>query len=164
MGALRGKMLIIGGLVLLALYGFAAAADGNASGSAPGAKSFLWVCDRAAVHRLGAPVELAGREDFEARNARGKHVISCLGGWDTVGTPVPVLARPAQPCSECWRGLPDRTTWTRLRFRCGNVADGAYDSALRPGRASPELGPPAASSLDWEMNGRWFPWGTRPSI
>jgi hypothetical protein len=161
---LRGKMLIVGGLVLLALCGFAAAADGNASGSAPGANSFLW----------GAWIgpQFTGSEPpwnwqavkaFEARNARGKHVN--LVHWG-VGTPWGHEFR-------YWLGPLNRarsagavslidmdTASVPLR----NVADGAYDSALRTWASQARSwGHPLLLRFDWEMNGSWFPWGTRPS-
>ena len=161
---LRGKMLIIGGLVLLALYGFAAAADGNASGSAPGAKSFLWGAWIGPQFTGSEPPwNWQAVKDFEARNARGKHVN--LVHWG-VGTPWEHQFR-------YWLGPLNRarsagavslidmdTASVPLR----NVADGAYDSALRTWASQAQSwGHPLLLRLDWEMNGRWFPWGTRPS-
>ena len=162
---LTRKMLIVGWLVLLALLGSAAAADGGGAGRAqPVSQRFLWgAWIGKQFTGTEPPWSWQAVKDFETRNAGGRHV--SLVHWG-VGTPWEHnfnywLSPLNRVRSSGALSLGDmETASASLR----QIANGAYDTALRTWASQARnWGHPMLLRLDWEMNGGWEPWGTRSS-
>lgn len=161
---LTRNLLLIGALALVALFGFSAAAGGNASAGTPGVQRFLWgAWIGKQFTGTEAPWSWQAVKDFEAKNAGGKHM--SLVHWG-VGTPwdhdFNYWLSPLNRVRNAGRvSLVDAVT-DSVPLR--QVANGAYDTALRTWAIQAKLwGHPFLLRFDFEMNGGWEPWGTRPS-
>jgi mannan endo-1,4-beta-mannosidase len=100
---------------------------------------------------------------FEARNAGGKHVSAVHWG---VGTPwdhtFPYWLGPLGRTRHA--GVTSVVDMYSASVRLRAIANGTYDAALRAWAIGAKLwGHRFLLRFDWEMNGRWFPWGTTPS-
>lgn len=160
---LTRKVLLAGSLALLALLAFVTAAQGSASAGAPGSQRFLWgAWIGKQFTGTEAPWSWQAVKDFEAANAGGKHVN--LVHWG--------VAPPWDHSFNYWLSplnrvrsagaisLVDMGTDT---VPLSKVAGGAYDSALRSWASQARSwGHPFLLRFDFEMNGSWYPWGTRP--
>ena len=151
-------------LALFTLFVSGAAARGNATTSATGAHRFLWgAWIGKQFTGTAAPWDWNAVKDFEARNAGGRQISVIHWGvmtpWEHpfnhwVGTFNDVQGEGAV-------SLVDMDTGT-VPLRA--IADGAYDSALQTWASqAASWGQDFFLRFDWEMNGRWYPWGTRPS-
>jgi hypothetical protein len=154
-------------LLLLAVLaaGASASADGRAAVSSPPLPRFLWgAWIGTQFTGTRPPWDWAPVTDFEARNAGRRHVSVLHWG---VGTPWDHdfnywlgpfnLVQNAGAIS-----LVDMITGS-VALR--KIANGAYDPALRKwaGEAA-AWGNPFLLRFDFEMNGQWFKWGTRPRV
>jgi hypothetical protein len=151
-------------LALFALFVSGAAARGSATTAATGAHRFLWGgWIGKQFTGTAAPWDWNAVKDFEARNAGGRQISVIHWGvrtpWEHpfnhwVGTFNDVQGEGAL-------SLVDMDTG-RVPLRA--IANGAYDSALQTWASqAASWGQDFFLRFDWEMNGRWYPWGTRPS-
>lgn len=157
------KILLAGTLALVAVFGFVTAAQGRLSASAPGGQRFLWgAWIGKQFTGTEAPWSWRAEKEFEARNAGGKRVN--LVHWG-VGPPWEHnfnywLSPLNRVRSAGATSLVDMGT-DNVALR--NIAGGAYDSALRTWASQARSwGHPFLLRFDFEMNGSWYPWGTRP--
>jgi hypothetical protein len=158
----RGMLLALA-LALLVLLGSVASAEGRTS--APQLPRFLWgAWIGTQFTGTRPPWDWKAATAFEATNAGGRHVSA--SHW-SVGTPwghdfnywqgAFNLSQNAGAVS-----VADMITGSApLR----KVADGAYDPALRQwATEAASWGHPFLLRFDFEMNGQWFYWGTRPGV
>jgi hypothetical protein len=154
------KLLVVLGLIVL--FGCSAAALGRAS-VAPRWPRFLWGA-WIGTQFTGSepPWSWQAVQDFEAKNAGGRHV--SVVAW---GVAPPWLhdfdyGRGAFDAAEEGGTVPVVDMSTRgVRLR--DIAAGAQDSALRTwAEEAKSWGHPFLLRFDFEMNGQWFAWGTRP--
>lgn len=157
------KILLAGTLALVAVFGFVTAAQGRPSAPAPGGQRFLWgAWIGKQFTGTEAPWSWRAEKEFEARNAGGKRVN--LVHWG-VGPPWEHnfnywLSPLNRVRSAGATSLVDMGT-DNVALR--NIAGGAYDSALRTWASQARSwGHPFLLRFDFEMNGSWYPWGTRP--
>lgn len=151
-------------LALVVLLGSGAATAGRATVVSPRAHRFLW---GAWIGRqfTGSepPWSWQAVTEFESRNAAGKHVSVVHWGVGTLWDHD--FSKWRDPLNRVQRAgavsLVD--TWTSSASLRA-VADGTYDSGLRAWAHGASRWPhPFLLRFDWEMNGRWWPWGTTPS-
>ena len=152
-----------GSLALIAVCAFVTAAQGRSSGKAPAGQRFLW---GAWVGKqftgTEAPWSWQAEKDFEATNAGGKDVN--LVHWG--------VATPWEHNFNYWLSALNRVRSARAvslvdmgtdSVPLRKVAGGAYDAALRTWAVQARSwGHPFLLRFDFEMNGSWYPWGTRP--
>lgn len=157
------KMLIAIALAVLTLFGFGAQADGGVARTAR-AQQFLWGA-WIGPQFTGAepPWSWKAVTDFEARNAGGRHVSLVHWGVGTAwGHNLNYWLSPLDRVRRAGAtSLVDMGTGSAsLRA----VADGAFDGALRTWAIQARIwGHPFLLRFDFEMNGSWYPWGTRPT-
>lgn len=156
-------MLVIAALSLLALLGSGASANVHASAAAPQLPRFLWgawIGNQFTGTR--PPWDWNAVTAFEAANAGGRHVSVLHWG---VGT-------PWAHDFNYWRGpfnlVQDAGAVSAVDMITGSaslrkIANGAYDTALTQwATEAAAWGNPFLLRFDFEMNGQWFQWGTRP--
>lgn len=156
-------MLLVAALALLVVLGSGASADGRASAAAPQLPRFLWgawIGNQFTGTR--PPWDWKPVTEFEARNAGGRHVSVLHWG---VGT-------PWDHDFNYWRGpfnlVQSAGALSVVDMFTGSVAlrkvaNGTYDTALRKwATEAGSWGQPFLLRFDFEMNGQWFKWGTRP--
>lgn len=160
---LTRNVLLVGALALVALVGFSAAAGGSASAGTPGVQRFLWgAWIGKQFTGTEAPWSWQAVKDFEAKNAGGRHM--SIVHWG-VGTPwdhnFNWWLSPLNRVRNAGRlSLVDAVTGS-VPLR--QIANGAYDTAFRTWAIQAKLwGHPFLLRFDFEMNGGWEPWGTRP--
>jgi Glycosyl hydrolase family 26 len=155
------NVLIVSALALVvALVGRGASAHAQTSGG-PQLPRFLWgawIGDQFTGQQ--PPWDWNAVKAFEAKNTGGRHISALHWG---VGT-------PWDHEFNYWRGALDiarnqgvisvvdmATNTVPLR----TIANGGYDTALNKwATQAAAWGQPFLLRLDFEMNGRWFPWGT----
>lgn len=154
------RILVIAILALLASGGAVAV---RASTSANQLAPFLWGAWIGPQYTGGEPPwSWRAVKDFEARNAGGKHVNIVHWGAGTFWGHefdwwLPPLNRVRR--AGAYSLVDVETAAVSLR----QVASGTYDSAIRSwALAARRWGHPFLLRFDWEMNGRWMPWGTTP--
>ena len=160
MTALLRRGLVVAGLTVL-LLGSGTSASGRASTRASQTPAFLWGAWIGKQYTGGeAPWSWAAVKDFEARNAGGRHANIVHWGagtfWDhSFNYWLSPLNRVRSAGAY---SLVDVDT---AGVRLAEVASGAYDSALRSWATdAKKWNHPFLLRFDWEMNGRWMPWGT----
>ena len=150
-------------MALLAILGSGATANGRATPTAPHLPRFLWgawIGNQFTGTR--PPWDWKPVTAFETRNAGGRHVSVLHWG---VGT-------PWDHDFNYWRGafnlvqdggavsIVDMTTGSASLRK---IANGRYDPALQKWASeAASWGNPFLLRFDFEMNGQWFQWGTRP--
>lgn len=155
--------LVLVAVLLLALLASGAAANGGASTVKSQTPRFLWgawIGDQ--FTGSDAPWSWEAVTQFEATNTGGRHVNAVHWGVWT----------PWQHDFDYWRGpfnavqsagalsVVDMVTGS-VHLR--NIANGVYDRSLRKwANEAGSWGYPFLLRFDFEMNGQWFPWGTRP--
>lgn len=160
---LTRKALLAGSLALIALLAFVTAAEGGRS-APPGTQRFLWgAWIGKQFTGTEAPWSWQAVKDFETANAGGRHVN--LVHWG--------VAPPWQQNFDYWLAALNRVrsagAISLVDMGSGNVplsklAGGAYDSSLRTWASEAKSwGHPFLLRFDFEMNGSWYPWGTRPN-
>ncbi len=159
---IRNVLVVVLALAFVALFAGGVSADARPS-LAPQSRGFLWgawIGDQFTGQQ--PPWDWKAVEAFEARNTGGRH-ISALH-W-SVGT-------PWDHDFNYWRGALDiaRNAGVTSVVDMGTdkvplrtIANGAYDSALKLwATQAAAWGQPVLIRYDFEMNGRWYSWGTRP--
>ena len=162
---LRRKVLVVLALTLVASLGSGVSAQGRRTTTAAhGTQRFLWgAWIGKQFTGAQAPWSWRAVTKFEERNGGGKHL--SVVHW-AVGVP--------------W--MHQFGYWTNLLNRVHDagalslvdvdtgaaslrsIASGAHNAALRRwARGAKRWDHPLLLRFDWEMNGRWFPWGTTPS-
>ena len=158
-----GKLQVVVVAAMLALLGFGASADGRASAATAQTPRFLWgawIGNQFTGTR--PPWDWRAVTAFEQRNAGGRHISALHWG---VGT-------PWDHDFNYWRGpfnsaqsagvlsVVDMVTGSASLRK---IANGAYDASLQKwATEAASWGNPFLLRFDSEMNGQWFPWGTRP--
>jgi len=154
------KTLILATLALLAC---GVSTDGRASVAGPGMPRFLWGA-WIGTQFTGSepPWSWQAVRDFEARNAGGKHVSVVHWGVGTAwGHDFSYWLSPLNRVRRA--GALSLVDMDTASVHLREVANGADDSALRTwANEAKSWGHPFLLRFDWEMNGQWFPWGTRP--
>lgn len=160
---LTRKVLLVGGLALLLLFGFATAASGRRAASTAPGQPFLWgAWIGKQFTGTEAPWSWQAVTDFETKNAGGRHVN--LVHWG-VGTPWDHNFNWwLSPLNRVRRaGAISLVDMDTASVPLSRIAAGAYDSALRTWASQARTwGHPFLLRFDFEMNGGWYPWGTRP--
>lgn len=158
----RSRRLAAVTVALLVVLGSGASTSRGAAATSPH-QSFLW----------GAWIgpQLTGKEapwdwnavtDFEQRNAGGRHLNAVHWG---VGTP---WAHPFNYWLGPLNGVRNAGAVSVVDMDTGSVslrkiAKGADDGAFRTWASqAASWGYPLLLRFDFEMNGQWFAWGTRP--
>jgi hypothetical protein len=160
--SLRSRVLAAATVALLVLLGGGASMAGSAAATTPH-QSFLW----------GAWIgsQLTGREApwdwnavtaFEQRNAGGRHLNAVHWG---IGTPwdheFNYWLGPLNSVRNA--GAVSVVDMDTGSVSLRKVTKGAYDGAFRRwANEAASWGYPLLLRFDFEMNGQWFPWGTRP--
>jgi hypothetical protein len=159
---LTRKSLLAGSLALVALFAIVTAAEGKAT-AAPGAQRFLWGAWIGKQFTGSEPPwSWQAVKDFEATNAGGRHVN--LVHWG-VGTPwehnLSYWLSPLNRARSA--GAISLVDMDSDNVPLRKLAGGAYDTALRAWAIEAKSwGRPFLLRFDFEMNGSWYPWGTRP--
>jgi hypothetical protein len=157
------RVLAVGALVLVVLLASGASADGRASTATAQVPPFLWgAWIGTQFSGSEPPWDWQAVTDFDARNAGGRD-LSVLH-W---GVRVPWVRE-----FNYWLGAfnlaQNAGALSVVDVETGSaslrkVAKGAYDSALRTWASEAKSwGHLFFLRFDWEMNGQWEPWGTRP--
>ena len=157
------KALVVLTLTLVAL----SAGGGFAEGGTPAASQqdpFLWgawIGNQFTGQQ--PPWDWNAVTKFEARNAGGRHISALHWG----------VTEPWDHSFNYWRGAFDNARAAGAlsvvdmatdTVPLSTIASGAYDGALRTwATQAASWGQPFLLRFDWEMNGRWFPWGTTSS-
>lgn len=160
---LTKRSLVVVMLALVALLGSGTSSAKRAPAHRA-AQRFLWGAWIGSQFTGGEPPwSWAAVTAFDARNAGGRPL--SIVHWG-VGTPWGhAFSDWLTPFNRVRRAhalsLVDMyTQGVSLR----KLASGAYDSALRAwASGARRWGHPFLLRFDWEMNGKWFPWGTTPS-
>ena len=154
--------LVVSALALVALFAGGVSADARTS-VAPQSTRFLWgawIGDQFTGSQ--PPWDWRAVKLFEAKNTGGRH-ISALH-W-SVGT-------PWDHDFNYWRGALDIASnagttsvvdMGTAKVPLRTIANGAYDNSLQKwATQAAAWGQPVLLRYDFEMNGRWYSWGTTP--
>ncbi|HEY3463157.1 MAG TPA: glycosyl hydrolase [Gaiellaceae bacterium] len=159
---LTKRTLVVVALALLVLGG-SGAASGGRSGAATGSRGpFLW---GAWIGRqfTGSepPWNWKAVTDFEARNAGGKRLTAVHWGVRTAwGHSFNYWLGPLNRVRRAHAVSVMDMYSESVPLR--EIADGTYDAALRAWASEARRWRHSfLLRFDWEMNGRWFPWGTK---
>ena len=157
------RVLLIAALVLLVLLASGASTDGRASTAPPGTPRFLWgAWIGSQFTGAEAPWSWQAVTDFENRNAGGRHLNAVHWGVGTAwGHPFNYWLNQFNAVQSAGaRSVVDMDTGT-VALR--KIANGADDGAFRQWASEAAAwGQPLLLRFDFEMNGQWFRWGTRP--
>ena len=157
------RVLVVLALTLLAFAGSGASADGRVTAGAPQLPRFLWgawIGNQFTGTR--PPWDWQAVTDFEATNAGGRHISVLHWG----------VGKPWEHDFNYWLGpfnlVQDAGALSIVDMITGavplrSIANGAEDPALRKwATEAAAWGHPFLLRFDFEMNGQWFQWGTRP--
>lgn len=160
------RVLLVAALTTLSLLASGAGTDGRASTARAQLPPFLWgawIGDQFTGKQ--PPWDWTAATRFEARNAGGRHISAIHWG---VGTPwdhqFNYWLQPSGP----FNNAEEEGATSVVDMDTGNVslrkiANGAEDSALRSWATEARTwGQPFLLRFDFEMNGQWYAWGTRP--
>lgn len=160
---LTRTLVVVVAVVLLALLASGASASGNASGGTSQTPRFVWgawIGDQ--FTGSDAPWSWDAVTQFEAKNTGGRHVNAVHWGVWT----------PWQHEFNYWLGpfnaVRNAGALSVVDVVTGHaplrkVAKGVFDPSLRRWAAEAAAwGYPFLLRFDFEMNGQWYPWGTRP--
>lgn len=158
---LRKKLLVFAALAGVALLVCGPSAGGRVSTPAPRVPHFLWgAWIGKQFTGSEAPWSWNAVMAFEKRNAGGKHLN--LVHWG-VGTP---WAHEFNYWTTPFNLVDNGGALSLVDMNTGSaplaaVASGAYDDAFQTWAAEAKTwGHRLLLRFDWEMNGRWYPWGT----
>jgi hypothetical protein len=155
------KALVVATLTLLVVVTACAAANGSSTKTADLKARFLWgAWIGTQFTGFEPPWNWRAVTEFDARNAGGKHLSAVHWG----------VGAPWEHTFNYWLGPLNRARragavsvvdmYTQS-VPLSEVTGGAYDAALRLwANEARRWGHPFLLRFDWEMNGRWFPWGT----
>jgi mannan endo-1,4-beta-mannosidase len=155
------NVLVVSTLALATVLGRGVSADARTS-AAPQLPRFLWgawIGDQFTGQQ--PPWDWKAATDFEAANSGGRHISALHWGvgeaWDHD--------------FNYWRGALNAAQYagalSLVDMDTGSVplhaiASGAEDSALHEwATEAASWGEPLLLRFDWEMNGGWYPWGTK---
>lgn len=162
---LTRRMLVVATLVLLALLAGGTAASGRSSKTATQTPPFLWgAWIGNQFTGTEAPWSWDAVTDWENKNAGGRHLNAVHWGVGTAWAhPFNYWLGPFNLVHDAGgTSVVDMVTGT-VRLR--KIANGAYDRAFRTwATEAASWGYPLILRFDFEMNGQWFQWGTRPVV
>lgn len=161
-GNTRTRVLAAATVALLVLLGCGAATSGSAA-AATAHPSFMWgAWIGSQLTGKEAPWDWNAVTAFEQRNAGGRHVTAVHWG---IGTPwgheFNYWLGPLNSVRNA--GAVSVVDMDTGSIPLRKVARGADDAAFRKwADQAATWGYPLLLRFDFEMNGQWFPWGTRP--